>query len=71
MSGLDLGLVGNGAVSALLNRRGDIVWMCNPCFDGDPVLCSLLSGDPDDPSLDGSFRIALEGHERWRGKQGG
>jgi len=64
MSGLDLGLIGNGAVSALLNRRGDIIWMCNPCFDGDPVFCSLLSGDPDDPSPDGSFRIALEGHER-------
>ena len=64
MNGLELGLIGNGAVSALANRRGDIVWFCNPRFDGDPLFCSLLHGDPDEPSADGSFRIVLEGHER-------
>lgn len=63
MSGLDLGVIGNGTVSALANRRGDIVWFCNPRFDGDPVFCSLLQGDPESPVGDGSFRVVLEGHE--------
>lgn len=61
MRGLELGLIGNGAVSALVNRRGDMVWLCNPRLDGDPVFCSLLDGDPDDPPADGSFSIELEG----------
>ncbi len=64
MSGLELGLIGNGTVSALLNRRGDVVWFCNPRFDGDPLFCSLLNGDPDTPDPDGTFRIDLHGFER-------
>ncbi len=36
---LDLGLVGNCAVSALIDRRGTVVWSCFPRFDGDPVFC--------------------------------
>lgn len=62
MHGLDLGLIGNCTVSALVNGRSDIVWFCNPRFDADPVFCSLLQGDPEDPIADGSFRIELEGH---------
>ena len=42
MSHLHLGLIGNGAVSALIDDRGRIVWSCFPRFDGDPVLCHLL-----------------------------
>ncbi len=42
MTSLDLGLVGNGTVGALVNPRGDIVWACFPRFDGDPAFCSLL-----------------------------
>ncbi|CAH2030910.1 Glucoamylase [Trichlorobacter ammonificans] len=39
---LDLGLIGNGAVGALIDRQGEIVWCCLPRFDGDPMFCSLL-----------------------------
>jgi GH15 family glucan-1,4-alpha-glucosidase len=42
MSGLDLGVVGNSSVSALVDGKGEIVWACLPRLDGDAVLCSLL-----------------------------
>ena len=49
MPNLDLGVIGNGVVAALIDRRGRIVWHCLPRFDGDPVFCSLLNGeDPDE-----------------------
>jgi GH15 family glucan-1,4-alpha-glucosidase len=43
-SELDLGVVGNSAVAALIDRRGRLVWWCLPRFDGDPVFCRLLAG---------------------------
>ena len=39
---LDLGVVGNANVAALIDGRGEIVWACLPRMDGDPVACSLL-----------------------------
>ena len=39
---LDLALIGNCTISALVNDRAEIVWGCVPRFDGDPVFCSLL-----------------------------
>ncbi|HET6545539.1 MAG TPA: glycoside hydrolase family 15 protein [Rhodanobacteraceae bacterium] len=55
---LDLGIVGNGSVSALIDRRGRMVWACLPAFDGDPVFCSLLQ-----PRLGeaGFFDLTIEG----------
>ncbi len=41
---LNLGVIGNSAISALVNRDGRIVWSCMPRFDGDPIFCSLLDG---------------------------
>src|SRR5439155_1394530 len=38
VTSLDLGLIGNGTIGALLNPTGDIVWACFPRFDGDLVL---------------------------------
>ena len=60
---LELGLIGNGTVSALLNRTGAIVWFCNPRIDGDPVFCTLLDGDPQSPPADGTFDVRLDGLE--------
>ncbi len=60
MSGLDLGIIGNGMVSALVNRRADLVWYCYPRFDGDPVFCSLVNGDPQNPHPDGTFGLELD-----------
>ncbi len=43
MSSLDLGIIGNCTISALIDRIGTIVWSCFPRFDGDPLFCKLLS----------------------------
>lgn len=42
MSTLDLGVIGNCAIAALVDRQATIVWGCFPRLDGDPVFCSLL-----------------------------
>lgn len=47
MPNLDLALIGNCTVGALVDARAKIVWACFPRFDGDPVFCSLLR-DSDD-----------------------
>jgi GH15 family glucan-1,4-alpha-glucosidase len=53
---LDLGMIGNGSLAALIDRHGSIVWCCFPSFDGDPIFCSLLS-----PEQGGGFwRVELE-----------
>lgn len=57
-STLDLGVIGNGSVGALIDPRGRIVWCCLPAFDGDPVFCSLLSPRIGD---EGWFDVELEG----------
>jgi GH15 family glucan-1,4-alpha-glucosidase len=41
-SSLDLALIGNCQVGALIDSTAEIVWYCLPRFDGDPVFCSLL-----------------------------
>ena len=53
MSGLDLGIVGNGTVAALINTRGDYQWFCLPRFDGQPVFNQLLGGG-------GAFSVWME-----------
>jgi GH15 family glucan-1,4-alpha-glucosidase len=63
MTSLDLALIGNGTLGALIDARGSVVWCCFPRFDGDPVFCSLLAGDtPRDKP--GTFIIELEGSVR-------
>ncbi len=42
MTSLDLALIGNGTVGALVNPLGEVVWACFPRFDGDPAFSSLL-----------------------------
>jgi GH15 family glucan-1,4-alpha-glucosidase len=45
---LNLAVVGNSILSALIDRRGRVVWCCFPRPDGDPVFCGLLgSPEPD------------------------
>jgi len=48
MSTLDLAVIGNCSFSALIDRRGRIVWSCLPRFDSDPVFCSLMNGDEEE-----------------------
>jgi GH15 family glucan-1,4-alpha-glucosidase len=42
---LDLALIGNCRVAALVNGTGRIVWWCFPEFDSNPVFCRLLAGE--------------------------
>lgn len=63
MTSLDLGMVGNGTISALVNPRGDIVWACFPRFDGDPAFCSLLQS-PDSDADAGQYSVELIGTVR-------
>lgn len=62
MQTLELGLIGNGTISALIDQRGDIVWSCLPRFDGDPVFSALLSPTPHAgaPTTDARGRFAIE-----------
>lgn len=62
--GLHLGVVGNGAASALIDARGRIVWSCWPRVDGDPVFHALLGVPAEAPSEAGSFAIEVEGLAR-------
>src|SRR5215510_14008491 len=58
MSDLNLAVIGNSAITALVDRRARIVWCCFPRFDGDPIFCSLLEV-ADDPTGAGLFDIEL------------
>lgn len=59
MSGLELGVIGNCACGALIDKNGRLVWCCLPRFDGDPVFNALLRrGDGD--LADGAFAITLD-----------
>ena len=53
MSNLDLGIVGNGTIAALIDASGSYQWFCLPRFDGEPVFDALLGGK-------GAFSITLE-----------
>ncbi|MGY4828713.1 glycoside hydrolase family 15 protein [Sphaerotilaceae bacterium SBD11-9] len=56
---LDLGVIGNCAISALVDKQGRIGWCCWPRFDGDPIFHSLLNSTEALADA-GSFSIELE-----------
>jgi GH15 family glucan-1,4-alpha-glucosidase len=45
MADLDLAVIGNCQIAALLDRNARFVWACLPRFDADPAFCSLLGGN--------------------------
>ena len=47
MKTLDLALIGNCTIGALIDAHATVNWACWPRFDGDPVFCALLK-DTDD-----------------------
>ena len=63
MTDLNLGLIGNCAISALVDRLGRIVWCCLPRFDGDPFFSNLLADDPDFEKS-GFWSIEIDGLEK-------
>lgn len=63
MTNLNLGLIGNCQIAALIDEKASIVWGCLPRFDSDPTFCNLLRDDSEQ-NLPGEFAIELVGHER-------
>jgi len=57
---MDLGLIGNCAVAALVDRDATINWFCLPRLDGDPVFHGLV-GHGAQQEGDGEFAVELEG----------
>jgi GH15 family glucan-1,4-alpha-glucosidase len=59
LASLDLALIGNCAISALIDRHARIVWCCLPRFDSAPVFHALLGNEQGAPDS-GIFWIELE-----------
>ncbi|MEL6568579.1 MAG: glycoside hydrolase family 15 protein [Pseudomonadota bacterium] len=52
--GLELGILGNGTVAALVDAQASVTWMCLPRLDGEPIFNTLLGGN-------GAFTVQLDG----------
>ncbi len=63
--GLDLGVIGNGNLAALVDAAGAIVWCGFPRMDADPIFCALLGGShpvrPHEPDNGGYFTVEPAG----------
>lgn len=68
MMNLNLGVIGNCTVAALVDDAARIVWYGFPRLDGDPIFCALLDGEepfrPDDASSGGYFTVELVDQQR-------
>ena len=60
---MNLALIGNCAISALVDTRAAIVWCCMPRFDGDPIFHALLDSAGGIPE-EGVLSVELEGFAR-------
>lgn len=62
---LNLGVVGNCSIAALIDDRANIVWSCFPHLDDDPVFCNLIKGESSsneekrDDTAQGVFSVGL------------
>jgi GH15 family glucan-1,4-alpha-glucosidase len=56
---LELGVIGNCAIAALVDPLGEIVWSCFPRLDRDPVFCALLMNGAGKTG-EGGFSIELK-----------
>lgn len=54
MSHLNLGIIGNSTIAALIDTDARINWLCLPKLDGNPIFDALLGGE-------GSFGVWMEG----------
>jgi len=57
---LELAVIGNCSIGALVDRKACIVWGCFPDFSGDPMFCSLLQNGKG-PEDRGFFDVVLDG----------
>jgi len=60
---LELGVIGNCQIAALIDERGSIVWGSFPRMDSDPAFCALLDPVPNERTP-GCFAIELDGFVR-------
>ncbi len=61
MSSLELGVIGNSSIAALIDELGRVVWYCLPRFDGDPVFCALVGGNQEtEDGPRGVYEIEVE-----------
>ena len=65
---LNLAVIGNGALAALVDSDGRMVWCCWPRLDGDPIFCALIDGAQEERGLfafrpDESYTVA-QSYER-------
>ncbi len=60
---LELGVIGNCQIAALIDNRGRIVWGSFPRMDSDPSFCTLLNPQASD-GTPGCFEIELDGFAR-------
>ncbi len=63
---LNLALIGNCTISALIDTQARLVWCCMPRFDADPTFHALLDSR-DGVGIDGTFTINL--HNQVRSEQ--
>jgi len=68
MSNLDLALIGNCQIAALIDSQARIVWYCVPRLDGDPVFSALLAGGdtPDNGVCAVAVRDQASSEQRYR-----
>ena len=59
MSNLNIGIIGNCGIAALIDNKASIVWCCLPRFDKDAVFHSLL-GSPKEAPGEGTFSVTLD-----------
>jgi GH15 family glucan-1,4-alpha-glucosidase len=60
LNDLNLALIGNSTIAALIDDRADIVWSCMPRLDSDPVFDALLRAPDGDAA--GRFAVELLGY---------
>ena len=63
MSNLNLGLIGNCQISALIDDRATVVWSCLPQLDADPAFCRLLREDAE-TDRPGYFEVEILDYSR-------
>jgi GH15 family glucan-1,4-alpha-glucosidase len=61
MSDLNLGMIGNCSISALIDRQATVVWSCQPRLDGDPVFHALIDGNAPLADRRGYWSVELDG----------
>jgi hypothetical protein len=57
-SNLDLGIIGNGTINALIDGRGRIAWHCVPAFD--PACFDLLEDFAALATADSLWRMEIK-----------